>query len=74
LTVTIEDTGPGIPEALRLKVFEPFFTTKGAAGRRAGMGLPLVQEMVNEHAGTIGIDPTYTEGCRFRVQFPLRRK
>jgi nitrogen fixation negative regulator NifL len=74
LTVTIEDTGPGIPEDLRLKVFEPFFTTKGAAGRRAGMGLPLAQEMVNEHAGTIEIDPAYTDGCRVRVQFPLRRK
>jgi nitrogen fixation negative regulator NifL len=74
LIVTIEDTGPGIPEAQRLKVFEPFFTTKGAAGRRAGMGLPMVQEVVNEHSGTIEIDPTYTEGCRFRVRFPLRQK
>lgn len=74
LLVTIEDTGPGIPETLRLKVYEPFFTTKGAAGRRAGMGLPMVQEVVNEHAGTIEIDPTYTTGCRFRVQFPLRRQ
>lgn len=70
--VTIEDTGPGIPEALRLKVFEPFFTTKRAAMHRAGMGLPMVQEIVNEHAGTVEIDPGYTEGCRFRVQLPIR--
>lgn len=73
LIVTIEDTGPGIAEELRLKVFQPFVTTKGAAGRRAGMGLSMVQEMVNEHAGTIEIDPDYGEGCRFRVRFPLRR-
>lgn len=74
LIVTVEDTGPGIPEDLRLKVFEPFFTTKGSAGRRAGMGLPMVQETVNDHAGTIDLDATYRDGCRFRVQFPLRRR
>ncbi|GAB4357571.1 MAG: hypothetical protein Kow0060_11030 [Methylohalobius crimeensis] len=71
--VSIEDTGPGIPERLRLKIFEPFFTTKRAEERRAGMGLPMVQEIVNAHAGTVEIDPGYTEGCRFRVRIPVRR-
>lgn len=71
--VVIEDTGPGIPEALRLKVFEPFFTTKGADRRRAGMGLTMAQDVVNEHAGNIDIDPSYTDGCRFLVRIPLRR-
>ncbi len=69
VTVFIEDTGPGIPEPLRLKVFEPFFTTKQTA-RRTGMGLAAVQEIVNSHAGTIYIDPNYSTGCRFIVQFP----
>lgn len=73
INVFIEDTGPGIPEELRLKIFEPFFTTKGATGRRAGMGLAMVQEVVNQHAGTIEIDPKYTEGCRVSVQLPISR-
>lgn len=69
--IAVSDTGPGIPEHLRLKVFEPFFTTKGSVGGRAGMGLPMVQDVVNEHAGTIGIDPEYTAGCRFVIRLPL---
>ncbi len=71
LVVRLADTGPGIPEELRLKVFEPFYTTKGASGRRAGMGLPMVQEVVNEHAGTIEIDPDYREGCCFIIRLPV---
>jgi nitrogen fixation negative regulator NifL len=73
LSVIIEDSGTGIPEGLRFKVFEPFFTTKGSAakGRRVGMGLASVQEIVNLHAGYIRIDPEYTEGCRIIVQFPI---
>ncbi len=67
--ITIADTGLGIPEHLRLKVFEPFFTT--APGKRTGMGLASVQEIVNIHAGAIYIEPTYTEGCCFVVQLPV---
>lgn len=71
--ISIEDTGPGIPAELRLKVFEPFFTTKKTIKRHAGMGLAMVQEIVNEHAGTVEIDPAYTEGCRFQVRLPIRK-
>jgi nitrogen fixation negative regulator NifL len=70
ITVTLEDTGSGIAEELRLKVFEPFFTTKQAE-KRTGMGLTTVQEVVNLHAGTIYIDPDYTQGSRFILHFPL---
>jgi len=69
IRVIIEDTGSGIPAQWRFKVFEPFFTTKKAE-RRTGMGLAAVQETVNLHAGTIHIDPDYTSGTRFILQFP----
>jgi nitrogen fixation negative regulator NifL len=69
ITVTLADTGSGITEELRLKVFEPFFTTKNAE-KRTGMGLTTVQEIVNLHAGTIYIDPNYTNGSRFILHFP----
>lgn len=72
VSVTIEDTGPGIPPELRCKVFEPFFTTKKQL-RRSGMGLATVQEIINEHAGTIDIDPDYQTGCRIRVRIPVKR-
>ena len=73
LVIEIEDTGPGIPEELRLRIFEPFFTTK-KSNNRAGMGLSMVQDVVNEYAGTLEIDPTYTSGARIVISLPIRQK
>jgi nitrogen fixation negative regulator NifL len=71
--ITITDTGPGIPEALRRKVFEPFFTAKATSGRHVGMGLAMAQELANHHVGTIEIDTEYQEGCRIHVRLPGTR-
>ncbi len=45
-TLTIRDTGPGIPEDVRAMLFTPFFSTK-RNGR--GLGLTLVQEILTAH-------------------------
>ena len=71
IRVTVEDTGSGVPQALRLRVFEPFFTTR-SRDRRSGMGLAMVQEVVNEHRGTVAIDPDHVGGCRVHVVLPIR--
>jgi nitrogen fixation negative regulator NifL len=72
INVIIEDTGSGIPEKLHFKIFEPFFSTK-KGDKHAGMGLATVQDVVNQHAGTIRIDPNYTAGSRFILQFPIKK-
>lgn len=64
------DSGPGIPEALRLKVFEPFFTTR-PGGARAGMGLALAQEVVLRHGGGLEIATACPFGCRVVVRLPV---
>ena len=69
--VTIEDTGPGIPPDLHWQIFEPFFTTKRAA-THVGLGLAMVQEVVNEQRGMIVLDPGYANGCRWRILLPLK--
>jgi len=67
--VCIEDTGPGIPEDLRIKAFEPFFSTKNTGGQRhSGMGLTMAQEVINQHLGFIRFDTAYREGCRVHIQ------
>ena len=71
--VIIEDSGPGISEDMRVKVFEPFFSTKGKGGRRAGMGLTMVQQVVNDHNGTIQILSAEKGGCRLHLQFPINK-
>lgn len=71
--ITVQDSGPGIPRHLHLRVFEPFFSTKGHSSK-AGMGLPLVQEIVSRHAGVVEIDASCNEGCRIVLRFPVASK
>ena len=46
--LTIEDNGPGIPEALRAKILAPFFTTK-EVGKGTGLGMPIVMRVLQNH-------------------------
>ncbi len=73
IEVVIEDTGSGIPEELHLKVFQPFFSTR-QGGSGCGMGLPSSQETVNDHSGSLEIDHSYQDGCRFRLLLPIARR
>lgn len=50
--VILEDTGPGISSEVLPKIFTPFFTTK-PVGEGTGMGLPIVDRIVQDHAGEI---------------------
>ncbi|HAS51306.1 MAG TPA: nitrogen fixation negative regulator NifL [Gammaproteobacteria bacterium] len=69
--VMIEDSGPGVPQHLHWQIFEPFFTTKRAA-THVGLGLTMVQEVVNEQRGVIRLDPDCITGCRWRISLPIR--
>ncbi len=55
LEVRIQDSGPGIPEAVKGHIFEPFFTTK-EPGEGTGLGLELCRESVRLHGGSIGFE------------------
>jgi two-component system, cell cycle sensor histidine kinase and response regulator CckA len=66
---TVEDTGQGIPEVIRHRIFEPFFTTKND-GQGTGMGLAVVQSIVNEHGGAVAVDSEPGRGSTFFVYLP----
>jgi PAS domain S-box-containing protein len=68
VTITIRDTGPGIPEELRERVFEPFFSTKVSG---TGLGLPLVREIALAHGGDICLQSAPGEGACFTLTLPL---
>ncbi|MGY1411137.1 MULTISPECIES: sensor histidine kinase [unclassified Luteimonas] len=65
----LEDTGQGIPEALRARIFEPFYTTK-PAGSGTGLGLALVRDMIRSARGEIGVESEPGRGTRFRIELP----
>jgi len=69
--IEISDSGEGIPADLHVKVFQPFYSTKASGQGCRGMGLPMVQEIVSDHSGTVYIDPNYRNGCRVIVQLPV---
>jgi CheY-like chemotaxis protein len=66
--LSVADTGPGIPAAVRERMFEPFFTTK-EVGHGSGMGLSTVHGIVHEHEGHVVVESD-TAGTRFRVLLP----
>ncbi|OIO54772.1 MAG: nitrogen fixation negative regulator NifL [Proteobacteria bacterium CG1_02_64_396] len=68
--IAIQDSGPGIDEAMRFRVFEPFFTTKQGKGH-SGMGLVIAQEIAVEHGGSVRIALDYSPGCRVVVRLPV---
>jgi PAS domain S-box-containing protein len=68
----VQDTGSGIPPALKHRVFEPFFTTK-KAGKGTGLGLAVCASIVERHGGAIRVDSQLGHGARFTISFPMRR-
>jgi len=71
LCVTIADNGTGIPLESQAHIFDPFYTTK-AVGVGTGLGLGIVQRIVDQYNGsvTFSSEPGNTE---FRVRLPLER-
>jgi PAS domain S-box-containing protein len=66
--IAFNDSGPGIPPAVREKIFTPFFTTKA---RGTGLGLPTAKRLIEAHRGTIAIECPPEGGTIVTVQLPL---
>ncbi len=62
------DNGSGIPEEIKSRIFDPFFTTK-AIGKGTGMGLDLVNQIIQKHGGNIHVEssPGHTV---FKLEIP----
>ena len=65
--LTISDTGPGITPDDLPHIFDPFFTTRGDG---TGLGLSIVQQIVQEHKGTIDVHSQLGSGTRFVLSLP----
>ncbi|HXU20678.1 MAG TPA: ATP-binding protein, partial [Verrucomicrobiae bacterium] len=68
VSATIEDSGPGVPAESREHIFNPFFTSKKEG---VGLGLSIVDKIVDDHHGWIRLDTEYQGGARFRLFLPV---
>ncbi|HYG76429.1 MAG TPA: ATP-binding protein [Planctomycetota bacterium] len=62
-TLSVSDTGPGVPEEVREKLFDLFVTTKAGGG---GLGLAIAKQIAEEHHGSIRYE-TSPKGTTFYV-------
>jgi signal transduction histidine kinase len=66
--LTLTDTGKGMTAEERAQVFKPFFSTKSGG---TGLGLPLTQQIVTEHGGTIRCESVAGQGTTFVIELPF---
>jgi two-component system sensor histidine kinase AtoS len=67
VTIAIADQGEGIAPDDLGRIFEPFFSTKAQG---AGLGLAVVQQIVQEHGGEIGVTSIVGQGSTFTIRLP----
>jgi two-component system, NtrC family, sensor kinase len=66
----VADDGSGMTEEQRARIFDPFYTTKA---RGTGLGLPLSQQIVVAHGGTIRCQSAAGEGTVFEIWLPTQK-
>jgi signal transduction histidine kinase len=72
VSLTVKDNGTGMSAEVRKKIFLPFFTTK-AVGQGTGLGLSVVQGIVEAHNGNIIVNSAPGKGSKFEILLPLKQ-
>jgi signal transduction histidine kinase len=70
LDVRVSDNGSGISEVVRGRLFDPFVSHGKENG--TGMGLTVVQKIVQDHGGDIVVEQTSSTGTTFKMHLPLQ--
>lgn len=68
-TLTVDDNGPGIPEALLPRLFDPLVSTRA---KGTGLGLALSRRIAESHEGSLTAENRAPHGARFTLSLPLR--
>lgn len=67
-SITVADTGPGIPPEIQASIFTPYFTTKPSG---TGLGLAIVYQIAEGHGGRVSVGNAPGQGAEFTLTLPL---
>jgi len=70
VTVSVHDTGKGIPPEILPNIFNPFFTTKKTG---TGLGLAVINKIIEDHHGSITVTSSTEQGTTFTVALPYQQ-
>jgi C4-dicarboxylate-specific signal transduction histidine kinase len=70
VSVSIADTGVGIPSTSRERLFDPLYTTKGDG---LGLGLSICRKIIAVHGGRLWVEENTAHGATFTFTLPLRQ-
>jgi two-component system phosphate regulon sensor histidine kinase PhoR len=74
VTVTVADTGIGIPQAEQERIFERFYRVDAARSREAGgtgLGLSIARHIMDAHGGRLWVESAVGQGSRFHFSIPV---
>jgi C4-dicarboxylate-specific signal transduction histidine kinase len=67
VSLSIQDSGPGIDPEIGAKIFDPFYTTKSSG---MGLGLTISRTIIMDHGGDLRLTKTDSNGCTFEITLP----
>jgi signal transduction histidine kinase len=68
VTIEVSDNGPGMTADIIGRIREPLFTTKSFG---TGLGVPVIEQVVAQHGGSLSIQSAIGEGSRFTLRLPV---
>ena len=69
--ISVKDSGKGISKEAAPNIFTPYYTTKESG---TGLGLPIVERMVNDHGGSIWFNTAEGMGTTFFIDLPVNKE
>jgi two-component system OmpR family sensor kinase len=74
VVLSVEDSGPGVPEADRVRVLDRFYRIAGTQTTGSGLGLAIVKSIAELHDAKVALERSpLLGGLRAAVHFPLAR-
>ena len=70
-SISVADTGPGIPPEIQASIFTPYFTTKPSG---TGLGLAIVYQIAEGHGGRVSVGNAAGQGAEFTLTLPVEGK